>query len=463
MHGSVRNQAKKKSLTSRSSSITAKCVKLADPASLCISTPTEILVFNVGGTRFELDRMALEQAPESLLGNPKTRSRFYNQATKEYYIRHDPMLFRYISLFYLTGSLHYPRNECVQLYEDTLSFFGLSPDFISECCLEEFEDAKHILTEREGQSDTDSLLNHELLEEEIMTKLRRCSTRQEFTAASAELAQRLHDKENDLSNGYCKIKNQASGSNWPQLIGCPKKPDEEKGIPTQTSKKSRCLQAYKVWRPTLWQAFENPRSSTLAVLIYYVTGFFIAISVGANILETMKSNIKHASSGKYMNFGDLYSSTFNCLDCGCVVIFTIEYIARLLAAQDRWKFFKSIMSIIDVVAILPFYLSLVLPQNNNVSGAFVTLRVFRVFRIFKLSRHSQGLRVLGYTLKACASELGFLLFSLSMAIIIFGTIMYYAERNSDGTGFTSIPASFWYTIVTMTTLGLVLYFGLHDI
>jgi len=88
-----------------------------------------------------------------------------------------------------------------------------------------------------------------------------------------------------------------------------------------------------------------------------------------------------------------------------------------------------------------------------ISGAFVTLRVFRVFRIFKFSRHSQGLRILGYTLKSCASELGFLVFSLAMAIIIFATVMFYAEKNVDGTNFISIPAAFWYTIVTMTTLG----------
>lgn len=60
---------------------------------------------------------------------------------------------------------------------------------------------------------------------------------------------------------------------------------------------------------------------------------------------------------------------------------------------------------------------------------------------------------MGYTLKSCASELGFLVFSLAMAIIIFATVMFYAEKNVDGTNFTSIPAAFWYTIVTMTTLG----------
>ena len=102
---------------------------------------------------------------------------------------------------------------------------------------------------------------------------------------------------------------------------------------------------------------------------------------------------------------------------------------------------------------MPYYIGLFMHQKGEVSGAFVTLRVFRVFRIFKFSRHSQGLRVLGYTLKSCASELGFLLFSLTMAIIIFATVMYYAEKAVVNTKFTSIPAAFWYTIVTMTTLG----------
>jgi len=112
-----------------------------------------------------------------------------------------------------------------------------------------------------------------------------------------------------------------------------------------------------------------------------------------------------------------------------------------------------VMSIIDIVAILPYYIGLCIPENDDVSGAFVTLRVFRVFRIFKFSRHSAGLRILGQTLRACASELGFLVFTLCMAIIIFATIMFYAEKNVTETNFTSIPDAFWYTIVTMTTLG----------
>ena len=85
---------------------------------------------------------------------------------------------------------------------------------------------------------------------------------------------------------------------------------------------------------------------------------------------------------------------FFCLDTACVIIFTVEYLLRLFAAPERCRYMTSVMSVIDVVAILPYYISLMMTDNKNLSGAFVTLRVFRVFRVFKFSRHSQGLRIL---------------------------------------------------------------------
>ncbi|XP_035257875.1 potassium voltage-gated channel subfamily D member 2-like isoform X3 [Anguilla anguilla] len=206
------------------------------------------------------------------------------------------------------------------------------------------------------------------------------------------------------------------------------------------------------FRESMWRAFENPHTSTMALVFYYVTGFFIAISVMANVVETVPCG-GSPNRVKEVSCGERYALAFFCLDTACVMIFTVEYLLRLLAAPSRFKFVKSVMSIIDVVAIMPYYIGLVMTNNEDVSGAFVTLRVFRVFRIFKFSRHSAGLRILGYTLKSCASELGFLLFSLTMAIIIFATVMFYAEKGDSSTKFTSIPAAFWYTIVTMTTLG----------
>nr|CAH8841207.1 unnamed protein product [Trichobilharzia regenti] len=210
----------------------------------------------------------------------------------------------------------------------------------------------------------------------------------------------------------------------------------------------------KTFREKLWAMFENPEENSVAYMIYYTTGFFIIISVLSNMAETLPYN-----DGKLMDthpirtYGDKYSNIFFCIDTACVLIFTIEYLCRLYAAPSRLKYVRSIMAIIDLTAVLPYYISLVVPAGLQFSGSLVTLRVFRVFRIFKFSRHSQGLRILGYTLKSCAEELGFLLFSLTLVVIIFATVIYYIEKFDENSTFYSIPDASWYTIVTMTTLG----------
>ncbi|XP_005987704.1 potassium voltage-gated channel subfamily D member 3 isoform X3 [Latimeria chalumnae] len=331
----------------------------------------ELIVLNVSGRRFQTWRTTLERYPDTLLGSSE-KEFFFNEETKEYFFDRDPDVFRCVLNFYRTGKLHYPRYECIFAYDEELSFFGILPEIIGDCCYEEYKDRKR------------------------------------------ENAERLQD-DNDSEN------------------------KQEGSMPSLN------------FRQTMWRAFENPHTSTLALVFYYVTGFFIAVSVITNVVETVPCG--SVPGNKELPCGERYAVAFFCLDTACVMIFTVEYLLRLFAAPSRYRFIRSVMSIIDVVAIMPYYIGLVMTDNEDVSGAFVTLRVFRVFRIFKFSRHSQGLRILGYTLKSCASELGFLLFSLTMAIIIFATVMFYAEKGSTASKFTSIPASFWYTIVTMTTLG----------
>ncbi|KAM9799996.1 potassium voltage-gated channel subfamily D member 3-like isoform X2 [Syngnathus typhle] len=329
----------------------------------------ELIVLNVSGRRFQTWRTTLDRYPDTLLGSSE-KDFFYNEETKEYFFDRDPDAFRSILNFYRTGKLHYPRHECISAYDEELTFFGIIPEIIGDCCYEEYKDRKR------------------------------------------ENLERLQDDQED---------------------------NKDVKLPHMN------------FRETMWRAFENPHTSTMALVFYYVTGFFIAISVITNVVETVPCG--STATQKDMPCGERYTVAFFCMDTACVMIFTVEYLLRLFAAPSRYRFMRSVMSIIDVVAILPYYIGLVMTDNEDVSGAFVTLRVFRVFRIFKFSRHSQGLRILGYTLKSCASELGFLLFSLTMAIIIFATVMFYAEKGSSSSKFTSIPASFWYTIVTMTTLG----------
>ena len=209
------------------------------------------------------------------------------------------------------------------------------------------------------------------------------------------------------------------------------------------------------FRESLWRAFENPQRNSISLTIYYVTGFFILVSVLANICETIpwaKEDVLQPG-GHYtisivmLTFGDKFKHAFLVIDTACVIIFTVEYLLRMFGAPNRCKFVRSTMSIIDIAAIFPSYISLFLGEQSQFGGAFTTLRVLRVFRIFKFSRHSSGLRILGYTLQSCASELGFLVFSLAMAVVIFSTLIYYCEKSQPKTQFISIPDSFWWVQV----------------
>lgn len=171
----------------------------------------------------------------------------------------------------------------------------------------------------------------------------------------------------------------------------------------------------------------------------------IAISVTTFCLETLKFfEDKDSLQFKFLDY----------LEIICVVWFTLEFLSRLIFCGDKIAFFKSAMNWIDFCAIFPFYLELMLRKNNM--RTIVVLRVVRItrlFRIFKLSRHSYGLQILGHTLKSSCRELFLLVFFLSIAVIIFSSLIYYAEKDNQADKFDSIPGSFWWSVVTMTTIG----------
>jgi len=145
-----------------------------------------------------------------------------------------------------------------------------------------------------------------------------------------------------------------------------------------------------------------------------------------------------------------YAAILDQFEWGITILFTIEYIARLLVVKKPWKYATSFFGVIDLLSLIPKYISFFFVASSSLV-AFRALRLLRVFRILKLSRYIGESNFLIASLWASRVKIGVFLFAVVILCIIFGTIMYLIEGESNG--FTSIPKGIYWSVVTLTTVG----------
>jgi len=211
----------------------------------------------------------------------------------------------------------------------------------------------------------------------------------------------------------------------------------------------------------IWKLFEVPESSVWARLMSLWCALVIILSVVIFCVDSLPqfghSVHKNATcNGTLLEMSRRPECAFNYIDVlekVCVVWFSFEYCIRFVCSPNKLKFVKGLLNIVDLCAILPYIIITSIGGNATPLGMVRLLRTARILRVFKLSRYSANLRLMGTTLQASFSELCMLAFFLLFGIIVFSSALFYAENDDNPEVFPSIPETFWYTLVTMTTVG----------
>lgn len=179
---------------------------------------------------------------------------------------------------------------------------------------------------------------------------------------------------------------------------------------------------------------------------------FILFLIFLNILAVVLSTIQSLSKQFHSYF--FYFEFFS------VIVFTIEYILRIWSCNvdkkyqhpfaGRVKFAFRPIVLIDLLAILPFYLPMIIPLDLRFIRA---IRLLRLFRIFKIGRYSKSLNVLKDVIRNKKEELVLIIFVVLIMLVIFSSLMYFVERDVQPEAFASIPHAMWWAIITLTTVG----------
>lgn len=195
---------------------------------------------------------------------------------------------------------------------------------------------------------------------------------------------------------------------------------------------------FNKWRNKLHEILyeaDTPKGKIFNIALFIV----IIISILLVMLESIQE-----IDNKYHDF-------LNISEWVITILFSIEYIARIVAVKKPFKYIFSFFGIIDLLSTIPKYLSFFLVGSHSLV-ALRALRLMRVFRILKLARFIGESTNLVRALRLSRAKISVFILFVFILCIIFGTVMYLVESGQDS-GFTSIPISIYWAIVTLTTVG----------
>jgi voltage-gated potassium channel len=193
----------------------------------------------------------------------------------------------------------------------------------------------------------------------------------------------------------------------------------------------------KLWQSRLHEVIYE--SNTRAGKAFDIA---LLILIFASILIVMLDSIERW----HILYGDLFFK----LEWAVTILFTIEYTLRLICIKQPLRYVFSFLGLIDLLALIPSYLSIFFVGAQSLL-VLRALRLLRVFRIFKLTHFLSEMQFLGVALKGSLRKISIFMLVVLTLVIILGSIMYLIEKGENG--FTSIPDSIYWAIVTITTVG----------
>ncbi|XP_060129023.1 potassium voltage-gated channel subfamily G member 3 isoform X1 [Zootoca vivipara] len=379
-----------------------------------------VVVLNVGGTRYSFSREVLKDFPlrrlSRLHGCLSEQDVLevcddYDRERNEYFFDRHSEAFGFIMLYVRYGHLRFVPHMCELSFYNEMIYWGLEASHLDYCCQRRLDDR---------MSDT-------------------------YTSYSAD---DLQAAEPASGAAWGSGSTTASSSRGGAEVG--------EGAEQGSGRAAPPPGAEKKWLERMRRTFEEPTSSLAAQILATVSILFVIVSMVVLCASTMPE--WRAAENRSME------EQSRIIEAICIGWFTAECIVRFIVSKNKCEFVKRPLNIIDLLAITPYYISVLMTvftgENSQLQRAGVTLRVLRMMRIFwviKLARHFIGLQTLGLTLKRCYREMVMLLVFVCVAMAIFSALAQLLEHGlklgKPNEGYASIPAACWWVIISMTTVG----------
>ena len=240
------------------------------------------------------------------------------------------------------------------------------------------------------------------------------------------------------------------------------------------------------WRKYLWVTMEYPNYSRLAKFVRIISLLMVLISTITLAVESLpqyeltigmdcregqgvfndsnkeNTTIQYLPDGVYLCH-DYFLSPFFIIQTVCVVFFTIELLLRIISAPSLLGFVKSLMNWIDIISIVPYYISLAIyisgRKNHFNSTIYIVLRLLRILRFvrvlkfYRVFRSIKSLRVLVSTMCESIPDFFLMILILTLLSFLFGAAAYFAEHESNGQAFDSIFKATYWGVITITSVG----------